>query len=178
MPLPLEDKNVDEEDAGGHIKGNLPPDVKGMLESVMREVMARPNVFGASVGARVFITEASIVPKVEESSRTEARVVCEVTVAEGSFRSVLKPKKKAVIYGDSELEMLNPEGSLHGGCAAFLIDAYVIIISPPSPPLVLTRGFPPQVHYARVPRRRARRWCFGIHERCLPRPRRPVRTKT
>jgi len=33
--------------------------------------------------------------------------------------------------------MLNPEGSLHGGCAAFLIDAYVS-----SPPLCFFFDFP------------------------------------
>jgi acyl-coenzyme A thioesterase 13 len=89
MAPPSEDKNVNEDAGGGssgcsHVKGNLPPKVKRMLESVMHEVMARPNVFGASIGARISITEASIVPKTEESSRSEARVVCEVTVAEGS----------------------------------------------------------------------------------------------
>ncbi|KAH9016058.1 HotDog domain-containing protein, partial [Lactarius hengduanensis] len=46
--------------------------------------------------------EASIVPKAEEASRTEVRVVCEITVEE---------------------DMLNPGKSLHGGCAAFLIDS-------------------------------------------------------
>jgi hypothetical protein len=85
--------------------------------------------------------------------------------------------------------MLNPEGSLHGGCAAFLIDAYVIIISPP--PSLFTPHFlffvlwrPThthegrlQMHDARVPRRLALRWCLGDHEHRLPRPRSPVRKK-
>jgi hypothetical protein len=57
-----------------------------MLETVLHEIMARPNVFGASIGERVSIAEASIVPKAEESSRAEARVVCEVTVTEGPSR--------------------------------------------------------------------------------------------
>jgi hypothetical protein len=69
--------------ADSRIKGNLPPIVKQMLDAVMHEVMARPNVYGASIGERVAITEASMLPKTEESTRTEARVVCEVTVTEG-----------------------------------------------------------------------------------------------
>jgi hypothetical protein len=69
--------------ADTRIKGNLPPNIKQMLDKVMHEVMARPNVYGASIGERVSIIEASVVPKAEESTRTEARVVCEVTVTEG-----------------------------------------------------------------------------------------------
>ncbi|KAF8464967.1 HotDog domain-containing protein [Russula ochroleuca] len=109
MALPLEDNKNDAASPAddSRIKGNLPPKVKHMLDSVLHELMARPNVFGAAIGERIDITEASIVPKVEESSRSEARVVCEVTVAE---------------------DMLNPEGSLHGGCAAFLIDACTTLV--------------------------------------------------
>jgi len=111
MALPLDNKtnpsSLGAAAADSRIKGNLPPNVKQMLDTVMHEVMARPNVYGASIGERVSITEASIVPKTEESTRTEARVVCEVTVTE---------------------DMLNPEGSLHGGCAAFLIDACTTLV--------------------------------------------------
>lgn len=82
MALPFDKINASSPDVS-RIKGNLPPKVKQMLDTVMHEIMARPNVFGASIGARVVITEASIVPKSEEASRTEARVVCEVTVTEG-----------------------------------------------------------------------------------------------
>ena len=66
------------------IKGNLPPDVKQMVHTILSQVMTRPAVFGASIGERVIITEASVVPKAEESSRTEVRIVCEVTVEEGT----------------------------------------------------------------------------------------------
>lgn len=85
MALPLDNKmNASSLGAtDSRIKGNLPPNVKQVLDTVMHEVMARPDVYGASIGERVTITEASIVPKTEESTRTEARVVCEVTVTEG-----------------------------------------------------------------------------------------------
>ena len=82
MALPLLNKS-DTSSSATHIKGNLPPNVKQMLDTVMHEIMARPNVYNASVGERVSIIEATIVPKAEESTRTEARVVCEVTVTEG-----------------------------------------------------------------------------------------------
>jgi acyl-coenzyme A thioesterase 13 len=85
LRLPLENKMNPSSlgAAASRIKGNLPPNVKQMLDTVMHEVMARPNVYGASIGERVAITEASMVPKTEEPTRTEARVVCEVTVTEG-----------------------------------------------------------------------------------------------
>jgi len=97
--------SVNKYDAAGadsRIKGNVSPERKQQLETIMYQIMARSDVFGTSVGKRIVITEASIVPKAEEASRTEARVVCEVTVEE---------------------DMLNPGKSLHGGCAAFLIDS-------------------------------------------------------
>lgn len=141
MALPFGKNDAPSSDSS-RIKGNLPPKVKQMLDTVVHEIMARPNVFGASIGERVVITEASIIPKTEEPSRTEARVVCEVTVTEGQsapFEQVLRrandvttmrPQSTtsnlvAVAETILQLDMLNPEGSLHGGCAAFLIDAYV-----------------------------------------------------
>lgn len=92
MALPFGKNDASSSDSS-RIKGNLPPKVKQMLDTVMHEIMARPNVFGASIGERVVITEASIIPKTEEPSRTEARVVCEVTVTEGQsapFEQVLR----------------------------------------------------------------------------------------
>ncbi|KAI0306872.1 HotDog domain-containing protein [Multifurca ochricompacta] len=87
--------------ADSRIKGNLSPQLKFLLEEGLYRVMSTPTLFGASIGKRIVITEASIVPKAEEASKTEARVVCELIVRE---------------------DMLNPGGSLHGGCAAFLVD--------------------------------------------------------
>lgn len=66
------------------ISGNLPTEVKQAIETVLHKVMARSPVFGSTISKRLVVTEASIVPKAEEASRTEARVVCEVTVGEGA----------------------------------------------------------------------------------------------
>ncbi len=94
MALRFDDKNDASSPLGapdGRIKGNLPANVKQMLDTVMHEVMARPNVYGASIGERVSIVEASIVPKAEESTRTETRIVCEVTVTEGPCLKIHPP---------------------------------------------------------------------------------------
>jgi len=84
MALPV-DKNDASSLAAAvrHIRGNLPAEIKQTLETVLHKVMSRSPAFGSSIGRRIVITEASIVPKAEEVSRTEARVVCEVTVGEG-----------------------------------------------------------------------------------------------
>lgn len=82
MALPVNKNDASAVDS--RIKGNVSSELKQRLEMIMYEVMTKSDVFGSSVGRRVVITEASIVPKAEEASRTEARVVCEVTVEEGS----------------------------------------------------------------------------------------------
>ncbi|KAI9508130.1 HotDog domain-containing protein [Russula earlei] len=89
------------------IRGNLPPEVKHTVATILYDFVSRPGVFGASVGHRVVITEASTVPKAEEPSRSETRIVCEVNVTE---------------------DMLNPAGALHGACAAFLIDTCTTLV--------------------------------------------------
>ncbi|KAF7326890.1 hypothetical protein MVEN_02582900 [Mycena venus] len=60
--------------------------------------------FGDSVDDRLVVTHASIQNKGEEPLKKEARVVCEIVVAE---------------------DMLNGGGNVHGGCLAMLIDMWV-----------------------------------------------------
>jgi hypothetical protein len=71
MALPVED-NKNDAAASQAIKGNLPPKVKHMLDSVLHELMARPNVFGAAIGERIVITEASTVQGEAEDPPTHA----------------------------------------------------------------------------------------------------------
>ncbi|KAJ6482866.1 HotDog domain-containing protein [Mycena vitilis] len=57
--------------------------------------------FGDSVYNQLLVTHASAGSKVDEPLKKEARVVCEINVAD---------------------VMLNGSGNIHGGCSAFLID--------------------------------------------------------
>ena len=75
---------VNKNDVNSRIKGNVSPELMQQLETLMCQVMTRSDEFGSWISKRVVITEASIVPKAEEASRTETRVVCEITVEEGS----------------------------------------------------------------------------------------------
>jgi hypothetical protein len=96
------DKN-DASGADSRIKGNLSPKLKQQLETGIYGIMARSDIYGASIGKRVVVTEASIVPKAEEASRTEARVVCEVTVEEGSV-TIPARRSEAFAYSHSALK--------------------------------------------------------------------------
>lgn len=122
--MAISDDNNDASGADSRIKGNLSPKLKKQLE--VYAIMATSDGYGASVGKRVVVTEASIVPKVEEASRTEARVVCELSVEEGSATI---PARSLAASTESRpalnLDMLNAGGRLHGACAAYLIDRCV-----------------------------------------------------
>ncbi|KAG6902210.1 hypothetical protein C0995_003042 [Termitomyces sp. Mi166 len=89
------------------IAGNVSDHVKTVLSNTSRYYLPAPGVkvtgpiFGASISKRLEVTEASVLQKAEEPSKTEGRVVCELTVEE---------------------DMLNGGGNIHGGCSAFLID--------------------------------------------------------
>ena len=120
---------VNKNDVNSRIKGNVSPELKQELETIMYQVMTKSDVFGSSVGKRVVITEASIVPKAEEASRTEARVVCEITVEEGSPAALLSRFGRSCLSNRKKSDMLNPGRSLHGGCAAFLIDRCVFPVA-------------------------------------------------
>jgi len=168
--------------ADSRIKGNVSPELKQQLETIMYDIMARSDVFGSSVGKRVVITEAAIVPKAEEPSRTEARVVCEVTVEEGSAAFFFVARvgfegsrlTSLCVQSEKKSDMLNPGRSLHGGCAAFLIDRRVI----PSVQVALSdsRRKRLKLLYARFCRRRSQRWSLGVYGCRVPCPRSPVRT--
>lgn len=88
MALPIDNKNdASLADADSRIRGNLSPEIKQRLETVVYDVMGKPHVFGSSIMKRIVVTEASMVPKAEEPSRSEVRVVCEVAVTDGSSSS-------------------------------------------------------------------------------------------
>ncbi|PPQ63157.1 hypothetical protein CVT24_005797 [Panaeolus cyanescens] len=90
-----------------NIAGNAPDEVKRMFGDpgaffINRRPFGVDNkIFGEDIQKRLKVTEISIVPKAEESKKTEARFVMETEVAE---------------------DMLNGGGNIHGGCSAFLVD--------------------------------------------------------
>ncbi|KAM6496419.1 HotDog domain containing protein, partial [Amanita muscaria] len=88
-----------------HISGNVPDSVKralGRPSVLMLGHYLTDTQFGASICKRLVSKEIAILDKAEEPLKKECRFVCELTVEE---------------------DMLNIGGTLHGGCAAYLIEA-------------------------------------------------------
>ncbi|CAE6528193.1 hypothetical protein RSOLAG22IIIB_00513 [Rhizoctonia solani] len=81
------------------IKGNAPDDQKQMCIDVLDFYASLKDHFAYSVGQRLKLLEVSVGPMINKKS--QAIVVCEISV---------------------EDDMLNLLGTLHGGCAAYLID--------------------------------------------------------
>ncbi|QRV87667.1 thioesterase superfamily protein [Ceratobasidium sp. AG-Ba] len=84
------------------IKGNAPDDQKQMCIDVLDFYAELKDHFAYSVGKRLRIEEVSEGDVVNGKSRS--LVVCTIDVKEGN------------------IDMLNLLGTMHGGCAAYLID--------------------------------------------------------
>ncbi|KZT29496.1 hypothetical protein NEOLEDRAFT_1056669 [Neolentinus lepideus HHB14362 ss-1] len=87
-----------------HIPGTASNEIKSavarLLDFITTSASPEPG-FAHSVGTRLRLAEVSVLPRRDDDGKTECRVVCEVTV--GS-------------------DMLNGARTMHGGCAAYLID--------------------------------------------------------
>lgn len=103
------------------ISGNAPPAVKKAVANPRARVTTSDHAgrrFADSVGGRLRVTEVSINQKAEEPEKLEGRVVCDLTVEEGS--SIARSASYPLINDD--VDMLNGGGTVHGGCSAYLID--------------------------------------------------------
>ena len=107
------------------IAGNASDDVKAAFRdlSMWFSRDGQPRGFAASIGARISVDEVSILKKAEEPTREEVRLVCSLEVTEGVYKAGIE------IYYDSNADMLNGAGSMHGGCSAYLIDLRVFVIT-------------------------------------------------
>jgi len=95
----VDEDEISEEQILHSIPGNAPIAVKGL---VYRWLFTFANMgYGVRTAQHLDIVEVSIVPKVDEPARQEARVVLEMTVTE---------------------DMLNPSGKMHGACIVHLVD--------------------------------------------------------
>lgn len=71
------------------VAGNAPDHVKAAVSNTSRyylpgrDLKVSGPLFGTSITKRLEVTEASVLQKAEEQSKTEGRVVCELTVEEG-----------------------------------------------------------------------------------------------
>ncbi|KAL0950343.1 hypothetical protein HGRIS_010311 [Hohenbuehelia grisea] len=87
------------------VSGNASADVKAFVSNLgfftKSPDAPQSTRFSQAIAQRMDVTEVSILKKVEEPQKQEARVVCECIVEE---------------------DMLNGGGRIHGGCSATLVD--------------------------------------------------------
>jgi acyl-coenzyme A thioesterase 13 len=77
-----------------HISGNAAAELKRGISNPLlfigkTSTAGKALCFGELIATRLIVTEVSIEKKAEEPQKQEARVVCEVTVAEGGSVLVL-----------------------------------------------------------------------------------------
>ncbi|KAK0447699.1 hypothetical protein EV421DRAFT_1901067 [Armillaria borealis] len=98
------------------IAGNVSDEIKRIVGFPMRIFRmttdeGEPTGFGATFTSGMTVSEVSMVPKAEEPTKQEGRVVCKLVVTE---------------------DMVNGAMTIHGGCSAYLVD---LIPWPPGRPV-------------------------------------------
>ncbi|PBK63426.1 uncharacterized protein ARMOST_05952 [Armillaria ostoyae] len=88
------------------IAGNVSDEIKRIVGFPMRIFRmttdeGEPTGFGATFTSGMTVSEVSMVPKAEEPTKQEGRVVCKLVVTE---------------------DMINGAMTIHGGCSAYLVD--------------------------------------------------------
>ncbi|PBK93952.1 hypothetical protein ARMGADRAFT_1053530 [Armillaria gallica] len=88
------------------IAGNVSDEIKRIVGFPMRIFRmttdeGEPTGFGATFTSGMTVSEVSMVPKAEEPTKQEGRVVCKLVVTE---------------------DMVNGAMTIHGGCSAYLVD--------------------------------------------------------
>ena len=102
-----------------HIEGNASRELKEVplkWYNIFRTL--GKGGFGCEAGKRIVVKEVSIQPTVDDPSKMEARLVCEIEVTAGALQRRLKVGM--LIRAD----MCDGMGMLHQGCMAFLMDEY------------------------------------------------------
>lgn len=138
-----------------HMKGNLPLAMKVENERFFQHFVGTPQTsFCAEIGKRIRIVQADVfLPEIELEGKTEeesekvrrgaeSQTICEIEVTRGKycpkiFRLFLDSDEWLLFLRSLRpivTDMCNVFGTLHGGCAAFLIDLCVLYLSSLSSP--------------------------------------------
>ena len=102
-----------------HIEGNASRELKEVplkWYNIFR-TMGKGG-FGCEAGKLIVVKDVSIQPTVDDPSKMEARLVCEIEVTAGALQR--RQKVGMLIRAD----MCDGMGMLHQGCMAFLMDEY------------------------------------------------------
>ena len=102
-----------------NIKGNLTLEQKKLCANILEYFVVAGNAYGSEIGKRIQLVEINV--SKEDGRGVQGRTVCEVEVAQGETRIELR----RLMFAQMVKDMCNIYGTLHGGCAAYLIDACV-----------------------------------------------------
>ena len=122
------------------VKGNAPIDVKRQCLQLMHVFVLKPDKsYAANVGRCLKLVEVNIWDKGRKFSRPTdsdrgepevAETVFETTVEEGGFARIFHYSCGLLLHVLLwKSEMVNSLGVLHGGCAAYIIDMWVLFIT-------------------------------------------------
>lgn len=104
------------------IQGNASSEVKQTCLELFRFFISTPgNSYGADIGQRLKLVEINIWG---EGGSTSAQTVVEITVEKGKFYS-LRLFESSTITGVAYLDMCNVFETMHGACAAYIVDPCV-----------------------------------------------------
>ena len=100
------------------IAGNASDRVKKLIANPVA-LLTHTRTFAQHIFARLVLTEVSIHPKAQEPEKLEARVVYEIEVGPGTqLATFFQTGPQLTVDAD----MLNGGGTMHGACAAMLVD--------------------------------------------------------
>ena len=107
-----------------HIQGNLSEKAKRHCLGVFNFYVSTPgNSFGADLGGRLKLVEASVYAGRANTSISET--VFEVEITRGITPSALTMNKRGHCSVSCFLDMCNIFKILHGACAAYIVDLLV-----------------------------------------------------
>ena len=108
------------------IAGNAPDYVKQLNNNTyMSYGVGAEECFGYKVGKSVKFVKVTVERNMQRQGRLSSTTVAEVDVSKRVYDTT-SVQMRAQRF---EKDMLNGAGMLHGGCVAYLIDKYVLIIS-------------------------------------------------
>ncbi len=114
------------------IKGNISDEEKQLGANIFSYfVNSREESYGAEVGRRLRLIEMNIWGRDASGTAAQGQTIFEIDVEKGASSLCLwgqRPVILILIYISFLLDMCNVFGTLHGACAAYIVDPYVPLV--------------------------------------------------
>ena len=100
---------------------NISSEHRATILDFDKHIMRGPATFARTIAAHIELREVEVFTR-EEDGKTQARVVFEMPMLEGSWCSLSPIYVLFDLTPREPVDMLNVAGNLHGGCSMYLID--------------------------------------------------------